>query len=111
MDQQAVTRLLIATRTVVPLAGLRKAIRRTTVTDEAAHKVYEVNVEGTVHPWPSHEITVSEIRTLGGLPGNEPVLEVNLETNVEKTLHNDAVVKLRAGVGFSRKIEFKRGIR
>jgi uncharacterized protein (AIM24 family) len=81
------------------------------MTDVAAKKVYEVNVEGTVHPWPTHEITVSEIRTLGSLPENESVLEVHLETNKEKTLANDAVVKLEPGVGFSRRVEFKRGLR
>ena len=80
------------------------------MTDEAADRHYEINIEGAIHPWSSHEITVPEIRALGGLPENEPVLEVDLETNVEKTLKEDAVVKLRAGLGFSRKIEFKRGI-
>jgi hypothetical protein len=81
------------------------------VSNDAEHKTYEVNIEGTIHPWPKREITVPEIRTLGGLPKNEPVLEVHLETNVEKTLSNDAVVELRPGMGYSKRIEFKRGSR
>jgi hypothetical protein len=79
--------------------------------DDAVHKTFEVNIEGKVHPWPTHEITVPEIRTLGNLPANESVLEVHLETNKEKTLAEDAVVKLHQGLGFSRRVEFKRGQR
>jgi len=78
--------------------------------DEAATKHYEINIEGTIHQWPRDEITPAEIRTLGGLPDNEPVLEVNLETNGQHTLPEGKGVELRPGVGFARKVEFKRGL-
>jgi hypothetical protein len=77
---------------------------------ESKNDKYEVNIEGTVHPWADDTITPSEIRKLGDLPLSEPVIEIDLETNVETTLAEDAVVQLKPGQGFARKVEFRRGI-
>jgi hypothetical protein len=70
---------------------------------------YAIDIEGTIHPWDEKTITVPEIRSLGGLPVDVPVLEINLHTNEERTLPEDAVVELKPGLGFSKKIEFRRG--
>ena len=70
---------------------------------------YEVNIGGTIYPWGEGTITPSQIRVLGGFPTNQPVIEVDLETNVETTLQEDAIVHLKPGQGFAKKIEFKRG--
>jgi hypothetical protein len=70
---------------------------------------YLVNLEGTVKSWDEPEITVPEIRALGGWDTSQPVVEVDLEHNTERTLAETDVVTLKPGHGFEKKIEFKRG--
>lgn len=70
---------------------------------------FEINVEGTLHAWDHDTITVPQLRQLGGLPTNVPVVEVDLETNTERTLAEDEIVQLKPGQGFGRKVRFQRG--
>jgi hypothetical protein len=70
---------------------------------------YVVNVEGVDHDWPSPTITTAEIRELGGFAATDPVIEVDLKDNSERTLAEDEVVEIKPGVGFGKKIKFKRG--
>jgi hypothetical protein len=70
---------------------------------------YEINIEGTAYAWSGDTITVPELRDLGDLPADTPVIEVDLKTNVERTLDESDVVQLRPGQGFGRKVSFKRG--
>lgn len=70
---------------------------------------YEVNIEGTTHPWGEETITPVQIRELGGLPADQPVIEVDLKTNEERTLVEDEVVEVKPGKGFGKKVSFKRG--
>lgn len=70
---------------------------------------YEINIEGTTYPWSGDTITVPQLRELGHLPLDTPVIEVDLKTNVERTLDENEVVQLRPGQGFGRKVSFKRG--
>jgi hypothetical protein len=77
--------------------------------DTAKTRRFEVNIEGTIHPWAKAMITVPELRTLGGLPADQPVVEVDLRTNVEHTLAEDEVVELKPGQAFAKKVSFKRG--
>jgi hypothetical protein len=79
------------------------------MTEEAKGPKYDVNVEGTIHPWNEDKITPAQVRNLGNLPADQPVVEVNLETGEEKTLPEDAVIELQPGMAFARKVEFKRG--
>ena len=76
---------------------------------EVAGKKYFVNIEGIEHPWDRDTISVSEIRELGGWDESQPVLEVNLQDNTERTLAEDEVVELKPGHGFSKKVRFQRG--
>jgi hypothetical protein len=68
-----------------------------------------IDIEGATYPWTQSTITVPELRELGGLPSDVPVEEINLDTNEQKTLAEDATVELKPGVGFSKKIKFRRG--
>jgi hypothetical protein len=77
--------------------------------EHAEHDKYEVNIEGDLHQWPNSTITVPQIRDLGNLPADQQVIEVDLQTNNEVTLAEDATVELKPGKGFGRKIQFKRG--
>lgn len=78
-------------------------------TETVSHEKYDVNIEGTTRPWGSDTITVPQLRELGDLPSDQPVIEVDLEVNTEVTLAEDAVVLLKPGQGFGRKVRFKRG--
>lgn len=70
---------------------------------------FEVNIEGTIHPWNRDEITVPEIRTLGGIPTGTPIEMIDLETNTQRTLVETEVVELKPGLGFAKKTQFRRG--
>ena len=55
--------------------------------DGQRHKPrFVVNIEGKDYPWDHETITVPEIRSLGSIPPDMPVLEINLEDNTEHTL-------------------------
>jgi hypothetical protein len=70
---------------------------------------YFVNVEGAEHPWHEETITVAQIRELASWDGTQPVVEVNLDDNSEKTLNEGDTVTLKPGHGFAKKIRFQRG--
>ena len=71
---------------------------------------YYINIEGTLYDWDRETITVLEIRTLGGLPPDQPVIEIDLETNLERQLREDEIIKIKPGMGYSKKVRFKRGV-
>jgi hypothetical protein len=70
---------------------------------------YTVDIEGIDYSWHKDTISVPEIRELGQLSGPEPIVEVNLKDNSERVLPEDAVIELKPGRGFARKVRFKRG--
>jgi hypothetical protein len=70
---------------------------------------YVLNLEGAEYPWDHETITVPEIRTLAGWDTSQPVVEVNLENNTERTLAEDETVTLKPGHGFAKKVKFQRG--
>jgi len=69
---------------------------------------YYVEIEGTEYPWDKDTIAVPEIRQLGNLPQDLPVIEVDAENN-EHELAEDEVVKLKPGHRFGKKVTYKRG--
>lgn len=72
---------------------------------------YEVNIEGRIFEWHASTITPAQVRQLGGLPSDQPVIEVNFKDNTERTLQEGEVVELKPGHGFAKKVGFKRGDR
>jgi hypothetical protein len=70
---------------------------------------YFVNLEGTEKPWDEPEITVAQIRDLAGWDTSQPVVEINLQDNTERTLGDTESVTLKPGHGFAKKIKFQRG--
>ncbi len=81
--------------------------RPSTATDDRHDQV--VNVEGVDHPWPRADITVAELRVLGGFGPTDEIIQVDPTTNVEVTLDAAAVVRLTGRHEFGKKIKFKRG--
>lgn len=69
---------------------------------------YYVEIDGTEYPWNEDMITVPQIRKLGNIPDNVPVIEIDPDNN-EITLANDAVVTLKPGHRYGKKVKFKRG--
>jgi hypothetical protein len=70
---------------------------------------YVVNLEGNEVAWDKETITVPEIRALAGWDASQPIVEIDLKDNTEKTLREDAVVALKPGQGFAKKVKFQRG--
>lgn len=75
---------------------------------EEAGKKFFVNVEGTEYPWDRDTITVPEIRTLGNIPSDMPVIEESPE-GTERTLAEDEVITLKPGHRHGRAAKYRRG--
>ena len=69
---------------------------------------YYLEIEGKEYEWDKDTITVPEIRKLGGLPEDLPVIEVDPDNN-ERTLDEDEVVSLKPGHSYGKKMSWKRG--
>jgi hypothetical protein len=78
-------------------------------TESKAGPKYLLDIEGKKYPWDEDTITVPQIRQLGGLPADQPVIEVDLHAGTERQLGEHEIVELRPGLGFSKKVSFKRG--
>ncbi len=74
---------------------------------EGGKKLY-VNIEGREYPWERDTITAAEIRTLGNLPANLPVVE-EFPDGTERTLGENETVELKPGHRYGRAPKFKRG--
>ncbi len=72
---------------------------------------YEIDIEGTLHPWDSDTITTEDIIQLGGWSSDQGAVEVDLKTQEERTLAADEVITLKPGHGFAKKVKFQRGCR
>lgn len=70
---------------------------------------YFVNLEGIEKHWDEETITVPQIRELAGWDTSQPIVEVDLENNTERTLADDETVTLKPGHGFAKKVKFQRG--
>jgi hypothetical protein len=83
--------------------------QRSTSAPAASGPKFEINIEGQTHQWNRATITVSELRWLGDFPADVPVEEIDLTTNVQRTLAENEVVELKPGLGFAKKVKFARG--
>jgi hypothetical protein len=77
--------------------------------NESEGPKYEINIEGTIYPWDSSTITVPELRALAQIPADQEMLEVDLATNEEHTLPENAVIELQPGKGYAKKVRYQRG--
>ncbi len=78
------------------------------MTTEGQGPKFQIDIEGTLYNWDQDTITVPQIRELGNLPVDLPVLEIDKDNN-QRELEENEVVKLKPGLGFSKKIHYKRG--
>lgn len=69
---------------------------------------YTLDIEGELKPWDRETITTEEIIGLGGWDPSQGVILIDKDNN-ECTLQPGEVVELKPGMGFSKKVKFKRG--
>lgn len=67
-----------------------------------------LDIEGDVRPWDKDTITTEEIITIGGWDPSLGAIVIDKDQN-ERTLQPGEVIELKPGMGFSKKIKFKRG--
>lgn len=79
-----------------------------TATEKREGPKYFIDVEGVVKPWDKPTITTEEIIALGGWDPSLGAMIID-EDNNERTLQPGETVELKPGMGFSKKIRFKRG--
>jgi hypothetical protein len=72
-------------------------------------ETFVLDIEGVDHIWHEKTITLAQIRKLAGWAADQQVVLVDLTTNTETTLNDDAPLDLEHGCSFGRKFKFKRG--
>jgi hypothetical protein len=70
---------------------------------------FTIDIEGTLIKWYSETITTEQIIELGGWDPSQGAILIDLKDNIETTLQPGQVVELKPGLGFSKKVKFKRG--
>lgn len=78
------------------------------MTQENHGPKYTLDIEGELKPWDRETITTEEIISLGGWDPSQGAILIDKDNN-ERTLQPGEVVELKPGMGFSKKIKFKRG--
>lgn len=69
-----------------------------------------LDIEGKLVPWGQETITTEKIIELGGWDPSLGAIEINLKDNTERTLQPGEIIQLKPGIGFSKKVLFKRGV-
>ena len=70
---------------------------------------FHLDIEGELKPWDKDTITTEEVATLGEWDVSLGVILIDLKDNTERTLQPGEVVEVKPGMGFSKKVRFKRG--
>lgn len=70
---------------------------------------FYLDIEGQLKPWDKDTITMEEVADLGEWDPSLGVILINMKDNTERTLQPGEVVELKPGMGFSKKVTFKRG--
>ena len=73
---------------------------------------FEVLINGKLHSWDKETITAADVRELGGLPPDAPVVKVDLTTNEEQPFGEDEghkLVPLDPGKPLVKKTAFRQG--
>ena len=58
---------------------------------------------------PKFTLDVEQVAELGGWDISQGVILIDLRDNTERALEPDEVVVVRPGLGFSKRVRFKRG--
>lgn len=77
--------------------------------DKGKGPKYYLNIEGEKKPWGKDTITTEEIIKLGGWDPSLGAIIIDLKTNEERTLQPGELIEIKSGMGYGKKIKFKRG--
>ncbi len=69
---------------------------------------YHLDIEGTITLWDEPTITTEQIIELGGWDPSLGVIMIDKDQN-ECTLQPGETIELKPGIGFSKKVHWKRG--
>lgn len=67
-----------------------------------------VDIEGELKPWDEDTMTTEQVIALGGWDPSQGAILIDKDNN-ERTLQPGESVELKPGMGFSKKVRFKRG--
>ena len=70
---------------------------------------YQLDIEGNLIDWNEDTITTEQVIQLGGWDVSQGAVLIDLKDNTEQTLQPLQVIELKPGMGFSKKVKFKRG--
>lgn len=79
-----------------------------TTSEAAQGPKYWVDIEGEKYEWDRETITAREVAELGGWDISKGVILIDADNN-ERQLDPDESVELKPGMGFAKKVSFKRG--
>ncbi len=77
-------------------------------TPTEAGKKYFINIEGTEYSVDQETITVADIRRLGNIPADQPIVEETVD-GTERTLGEGEIITLQPGHRYGRAPRYKRG--
>lgn len=80
-----------------------------TVTTQKDGRKFFLDIEGEKVEWHCPTIATEQIIELGGWDLSQGAIIIDKKTNEERELQPGEVVELKPGMGFSKKIGFKRG--
>lgn len=69
---------------------------------------YHLDVEGALKPWDRDTITTEEIIALGGWDPSQGAIVIDRDNN-ERQLRPGEEIELKPGMGFAKKVRFRRG--
>jgi hypothetical protein len=69
---------------------------------------YHLDIEGVLKDWDEDTITTEQIIALGGWDASQGAIMIDDE-NQEHTLKPGQIIEVKPGMGFSKKVRFKRG--
>lgn len=69
---------------------------------------YILDIEGELKEWYQDTITTEQIIELGGWDPSLGAMLIDKDNN-ERTLSPGEIIELKPGMGFSKKVHFKRG--
>jgi hypothetical protein len=69
---------------------------------------YHLDIEGVLKDWNDDTITTEQIIQLGGWDASQGAIVID-DDNQETPLQPGQVVHIKPGMGFSKKVRFKRG--
>lgn len=78
--------------------------------DQGKGPKYHLDIEGTLKPWDADTITTEQLIALGGWDPSLGAIMIDAE-NHEHSLQPGQVIEIKPGMGFSKKVRFRRGSR